>query len=84
MPTTDLPALTADIVAFMTTSAGAADLPLKAEQLAKAIDDHIVSVVSKSTATVNVPGTGLVAPSGGGPVTGQATGAITPGDLTTN
>ena len=37
------------------------------KDLASAIDTYV------KTATVNVPGTGLVAPSGGGPVTGIST-----------
>lgn len=38
--------------------------------LADAIDTFV------KTGSVAVPGTGLVAPTGGGPVTGQATGTI--------
>lgn len=38
--------------------------------MANAIDTYV------KTGTVSVPGTGLVAPSGGGPVTGAGTGTI--------
>jgi|RhiMetdeSRZDD1v2_1073273.scaffolds.fasta_scaffold04435_24 hypothetical protein len=38
----------------------------------KAVAEEIVNHI-KSSASLNVPGTGLVAPSGGGPVTGIST-----------
>ena len=42
----------------------------------KAVADEIIKHIT-STATLNVPGTGLIAPSGGGPVSGiSITGTI--------
>lgn len=43
------------------------------DQTAAAMVDAIIALVQG--AAVTVPGTGLVAPSGGGPVTGSVTGA---------
>lgn len=41
------------------------------------ICNRVLAAVQAGTVTVNVPGTGLVAPGGGGPVTGAGTGTGT-------
>jgi hypothetical protein len=46
----------------------------KAKEFVSIIVNNVLAEVRKGT--INVPGTGLAAPSGGGPVTGSATGNI--------
>jgi hypothetical protein len=80
MATSSRPALQAAISAIFADTQTSA--PQKAEKMAKAIDDYVSDVFSKaSISTVTVPGTGLAAPSGGGPVTGTASGSVAPGGI---
>jgi hypothetical protein len=66
MPTTSLPALQNAIIALMTSpSPTPADLTLKAQQLALAIDAHTQDVLLKATATGTSPSGAVTIPPGG-------------------
>lgn len=66
MPTTSLPALQSAIIALMTSpSATPADLTLKAQQLALAIDAHAQDVLLKANATGSSPSGVVTIPPGG-------------------
>lgn len=61
--------------AILASDAGAEDnaaLTALCDAISQTVVDHVTA-----NATVAVPALGLVAPTGGGPVTGAATGSVT-------